>query len=204
MIQLSNIQWLFLFKDKGVIARASIYVSLIYMSFSSLILLYNWTWWWYNARIYLSTISSLIHVMIYSLTYLRTSKGLSLGELIRAFYIFILVVHIVILKCYLHCYIIVFACFRWFMGLSYKVPICGILISGSQKTPFFHVFDVSGPSGYQMNRGKMHNHYFSRRKIMRERTRREEPRGPNGHDPRGQGIWMRGAYLFTPRAPFPF
>jgi hypothetical protein len=41
MIQLSNIQWLFLFKDKGVLARASIYVSLVCMSFSSLILLYN-------------------------------------------------------------------------------------------------------------------------------------------------------------------
>jgi hypothetical protein len=57
-------------------------------------------------------INSLMHVMIYSLTYSRTSKGLSLGELIRAFYIIILLVYFVILKCYLHCYIIVFACFR--------------------------------------------------------------------------------------------
>jgi hypothetical protein len=32
--------------------------------------------------------------------------------LIRAFYIIILLVYIVILKYYLHCYIIVFACFR--------------------------------------------------------------------------------------------
>jgi hypothetical protein len=53
-----------------------------------------------------------MHVMIYLLTYSRTSKGLSLGELIRAFYIIILLVHIVILKCYLHCYIIVLKCFR--------------------------------------------------------------------------------------------
>jgi hypothetical protein len=28
---------------------------------------------------------------------------------------------------------------------------------------------------------------------MGERTGREEPRGPNGHGPRGQGIWLRGA-----------
>jgi hypothetical protein len=35
-----------------------------------------------------------------------------LGELIRAFYIIILVVYIGILDCYLHCFIIVFACFR--------------------------------------------------------------------------------------------
>jgi hypothetical protein len=53
-----------------------------------------------------------MHVMIYSLTYSRMSKGLSLGELICAFYIIILLVHIVILKCYLHCYINIFACFR--------------------------------------------------------------------------------------------
>jgi hypothetical protein len=52
----------------------------------------------------------------------------------------------------------------------------------------FHVFDVSGPSGYQMNRGKMHSHYFSGTKIVGERTRREEPRGPNGHGPRGWGL----------------
>jgi hypothetical protein len=37
---------------------------------------------------------------------------------------------------------------------------------------------------------------------MGERTRREEPRGPNGHGPRGQGIWPRGAYPFAPRGPF--
>jgi hypothetical protein len=73
------------------------------------------------------------------------------------------------------------------MGLSYKVPMWH-LISGSQKTPLFHVFDVSGPSGYQMNHEKMHIHYFSGRKIVGERTRREEPRGPNGHGPCGQGI----------------
>jgi hypothetical protein len=33
----------------------------------------------------------------------------------------------------------------------------------------------------------MHDHYFSGRKIVGERTRREEPRGPNGHGPRTSG-----------------
>jgi hypothetical protein len=50
--------------------------------------------------------------------------------------------------------------------------------------------------------GKMHCHYFSGRKIVEKRTRREEPWGPNGHGPRSQGIWSRGAYLFAPWAPF--
>ena len=46
-----------------------------------------------------------MHVMIYVLTYSRTSKGLSLGELIRAFYIIIFITYIIIWECYLHCYI---------------------------------------------------------------------------------------------------
>jgi hypothetical protein len=54
----------------------------------------------------------------------RRSRGD--GWLICAFYIIILLVHIVIFECYLHCYIIVFAYFRRFMGISYRVPICGI------------------------------------------------------------------------------
>ena len=89
-----------------MISRASTYVALMCMSFSSLILHCNWIWWWwYNARSYLSTISPSMHVMIYVLTYSRTSKGLSLGELIRAFYIIIYTSHIIILECYMHCYI---------------------------------------------------------------------------------------------------
>ena len=46
-----------------------------------------------------------MHVMIYVLNYSRTSKGLSLGELIRAFYIIIFIPYIIIWECYLHCYI---------------------------------------------------------------------------------------------------
>ena len=42
-------------------------------------------------------------VMIYVLT----SKGLSLGELIRAFYIIIFIPYITIWECYMHCYITV-------------------------------------------------------------------------------------------------
>ena len=34
------------------------------------------------------------------------------GSLIRAFYIIIFIPYIIILECYLHCYIVVFACFR--------------------------------------------------------------------------------------------
>jgi hypothetical protein len=35
-----------------------------------------------------------------------------------------------------------------------------------------------------------------------KRTGGEEPRGPNGHGPRGQGIWLHGAYPLAPRSPF--
>jgi hypothetical protein len=39
-------------------------------------------------------------------------------------------------------------------GTFLQSPYLWHLISGSQKTPLFHVFDDSGPSGYQMNREK--------------------------------------------------
>ena len=88
-----------------VIARASTYVSLMCMSFNSSILHCNWIWWWYNAHIYLSTISPSMHIMIYVLIYSRMSKGLSLGELILAFYIIIFIPYVIIWECYMHCYI---------------------------------------------------------------------------------------------------
>jgi hypothetical protein len=87
-------------------------------------------------------------------------------------------------------------------GTFLQSPHLWHLISGSQKTLIFCVFDVSGPFGYQMVRGKMHIHYFIGGKIMGERTEREKPRGPNGHGPCGQGIWQRGDYPLAPWAPF--
>lgn len=67
-----------------------------------------------------------MHVMIYVLIYSRTSKGLSLGELIRAFYIIIYTLHIGIIGMFYQCYVIVLHVLDDFMGLSYKVPIFGI------------------------------------------------------------------------------
>jgi hypothetical protein len=85
----------------------------------------------------LPTISSLMHDIVYSPTCSRTSKGLSLGELIHAFCIIIFasyrIIYIVI--CIIHS---LFMHFRWFSGLSYKVPP-RYLISGRQKISCFRI-----------------------------------------------------------------
>jgi hypothetical protein len=65
-------------------------------------------------------------------------------------------------------------------GTLLKSPYLWHLIYGSQKTPFFHIFDVSGPSGHQMNRGKMHNHYFFGRKLWEKEPEERSHEGRIG------------------------
>jgi hypothetical protein len=55
-------------------------------------------------------------------------------------------------------------------GTFLQSPYLWHFISGSQKTPFFHVFDVLGPSGYQMNGGKCTTIIF-----LGERSWEKEP-----------------------------
>jgi hypothetical protein len=64
---------------------------------------------------------------------------------------------------------------RAWWGTFLQSPHFWYLISRSQKTPFPHIFDVLGPSGCEMDRGKMHTKYFIGRKIVGKRTGGEEP-----------------------------
>ena len=146
------------------------------MSFSSLIFHCNWIWWWYNARIYLSTISPLIHVMIYELTYSRTSKGLSLGELIRAFYIIISIYCIIILECHLHCYIDVLHVLDDLWDFHTKSLFLAFNIWEAEYPPFL-VFIVSGVSRTQIIKGKIQHQFFIRRRVVGRRPKTGGPRG---------------------------
>ena len=113
------------FKSMGWLLELRIFCPHMH-EFCLFILHYNWIWWWCNARIYLSTISPLMHVMIYVLIYSRTSKGLSLGELIRAFHIIIFAPIQALSRCFLNVIWIFLHVLECFWGLSYKVPVFGI------------------------------------------------------------------------------
>ena len=79
-------------------------------------------------------------------------------------------------------------------------PYFWYLISGRQKTPFL-VFNVSGATGTQIIKGKLHSWFFVERKAEGRRPKRGEPRGPKGVGPRGPSTWPRGTHQVGPRAP---
>jgi hypothetical protein len=77
------------------------------------------------------------------------------------------------------------------MGLSYEVLFVAFNFWVPENS-FFHVFDVSGPSRYQMNWGKMHSHYFfwekdHRRKNQKRGGTRAEWAWPTR--PRNLAVW---------------
>lgn len=49
----------------------------------------------------------------------------------------------------------------------------------------FLVFNVSGATGNQMEKGKLHSWFFIGRMTEERRSKREEPRGPKEGGPRG-------------------
>ena len=116
-----------------------------------------------------------MHVMIYVLIYSRTSKGLSLGELIRAFYIIIFIPYIIIWECYLHCYINVLHVLDdlWDFHTKSLFLVFNIL---EAKHPPFLVFIVSGVSPTQIIKGKIPQRFFFGRRAMERRPKRGRPR----------------------------
>ena len=177
LVQLSNIQWFSIFKSKGWLLELLLILPTCVWVLVPFILLYNWTWWWYYACIYLSTISPLMHVMIYVLIYSRTSKGLSLGELISAFYIIIYTTYIIILECYWNYYINVLHVLDDF-GYFHTKSLFLIFNIWEAENSHFIVFIGAGATGTQMEKGKLHNSFCIRRTRGGKRSKREEPRGP--------------------------
>ena len=56
----------------------------------------------------------------------------------------------------------------------------------------FLVFNVSGATGTQIIKAKLHGRFFVERKAEGRRQKRGEPRGPKEVGPRGQNLWPRG------------
>ena len=129
---------------------------------------------------FLSTISPSMHAMIYVLIYSETSKGLSLGELIRAFYIIIFIPYIILLECYLHCYVDVLHVLDDLWDFHKKSLFLAFNIWEAKYTPFI-VFIVSRVSRTQIIKGKIPRQVFIRRRVE---ERRPKTGGPNGVGPR--------------------
>ena len=62
------------------------------------------------------------------------------------------------------------------------------------ETLLFLVFNVSGATGTQIIKGKIHRWFFVERKAEGRRPKRGEPRGPKGVGPRGPSTWPRGTH----------
>lgn len=154
-----------------------------------------------------------MHVMIYVLTYSRTSKVLSLGELIRAFYIIIYTTYIIILECYWKYYITILHVLDDFGHFHTKSLFLVFNIREAENLLFL-VFIVSGATGIQMEKGKLHGWFYTRRTTVGRRLKEEEPRGPKeggAHAARcfgrvGPTKWSLGHFLvrgFLSRTPSP-
>ena len=119
----------------------------------------------------LSTVSSLIHDMIYSLICSRTSKGLSLGELIHAFCIIILASYRTISYGYSHCLSIIHAFLDDFRDFSTKSPSL-VFNSWEAENLIFRILFVSGLSGSLKIKAKIPDQFFTWRSTLSQRSTR--------------------------------
>ena len=120
---------------------------------------------------------------------------------IHAFYIIIYTTHIIILECYWHCYIIVFACFRWLWDFHTK-SLFLVFNLWEAENLLFLVFNVSRATVTQMEKGKLHSWFFIERITEERRSKGEEPQGPKegAHTKRflgrvGPTKWSLGHFL---------
>jgi hypothetical protein len=131
--------------------------------------------WWCNAHI--SFINhKLIDTWYRLFAYLlKGEQRFKVGELIRAFCIIILPWYSSDLPCYLHFIKPCSTLFRWFLGLSYKVPTL------REKISCFCILLFQGPPAAQKASRFLQHNYFITRITWRGGSTREEPWGPNGH-----------------------
>lgn len=109
----------------------------------------------------LSTIRSLMHYMIYSLISSRTSKGLSLGELIRAFCIIIIASYRGCFHGYWHWYYFIFAFLDDFRDFPPKFPLFLFNICEAENL-LFSILMFQGPSRLQKDWGFFCANIFGR------------------------------------------
>ena len=116
--------------------------------------------------------------MLYSLICSRTSKGLSLGELIRAFCIIIIASYKSSLQCYLHQSIIIYAFLDDFGDFPTKSLLLVFNFREAENL-FFRILMFQGPYGTQKGRGFFWCQYFHVRSIWSTRITRGVPQGLN-------------------------
>ncbi len=148
---------------------------------------------------YLSTISSLMHDMIYSLICSSTSKCLSLGELIRAFYIINIVTYMFSFHLYMPSYTIIYAFLVDFWDFPMKPP-SSVFNSWEAENLLFHFLLFQGPTGHLKIKAKIPDQFFTRRSTVGERITREGPQGPKGTRWCALHVWARHPGSFGPRA----
>lgn len=148
---------------------------------------------------YLSTISSLMHDMIYSLICSRTSKCLSLGELIRAFYIINIVTYMFSFYWYMPSYIVIYAFLVDFRDFPTKSPSL-VFNSCEAENLLFCFLLFQGPSGHLKIEEKIPDQFFTRRSTVGQKITREEPRGGKEARWRALPSWACHPCPFHPRA----
>ena len=146
----------------------------------------------------LSTISSLMHDMIHSLICLRTSKGLSLGELIRAFCIIIIATYRTSFYCYLHWSFIIYALLDDLWDFPTKSLVL-VFNFWEAENLLFRMLMFFGPSGPQLIREKIPRKFFIRMKTVGTWHTRGELRGPKEAQWHGPKWGPRHLGPFSPR-----
>jgi hypothetical protein len=129
----------------------------------------------------LSTISSLMHDIVYSLICSRTSKGLRLGELIHTFCIIILTWYRSDLHCYLHWSWLILPFLDDLQDFLTKSPPW-YLIFGIKKSPIFVFCCSKDLLELKKGQGFLQYNYFIMRSSWRGVSTREEPWGPYEHE----------------------
>lgn len=147
----------------------------------------------------LSTISSLMHDIIYSLNCLRTRKVLSLGGLIRVFYIINIIIYMFGFYWYMPSYTIIYAFLVDFRDFPAKSPSLVFNLC-EEENLLFHFLLFQGPSGHLKIEGKTHDQFFTRRSTVGQRIMREEPRGVKEDRWRALPGWARHPCMFFPHA----
>ena len=146
----------------------------------------------------LSTISSLIHDMIYSLICSRTIKGLNLGELIHAFCIIIIASYKSSLHCYLHWSFIIYA----FLDDLWDFPTNSLVLVFNiweAENLLFHILMFQGPKRRPNDLIFCGDHFLEGTKRRSQGSTRKEVRGGFWGVPHGQIPWPRESTYLPPR-----
>jgi hypothetical protein len=176
-----------------VFARAAIYVVISWMAATLWLPLMIKMWWWCNACI--SFINHNLFHMFHTLICSRASKGLSLGELLHAFYIIIFASYRDSFYCYSHWYCTIFTYLDDLWDFLIKSLVL-VFNSWKVENLIFRIFIFQGSSGTQLNRGKISCKFFIWEKTTSTISQRGRPRAQSGaHGAARYPCRTMGAYL---------